>query len=776
MDRVSGQITLRLWLAAAFLMALAAVPVIEAQQVVPQTDLGPSSRVAAVVVVPQQRAFPFQRRATVEITEVKAGCVILDRAATTTLDISLRNTSSRRLEAELLVPVPDGVAVRAITFQGAASEPSARLLPKAEARRLYESIVARARDPALLEFAGYNLIRSSVFPIEARGTQKVRLTYEHVLDGDGNRVDYVLPRSEAIDYRVPWKVSVKIKSKQAISTVYSPSHSIETKRISAKEIAVRTTAAAESEPGAFRLSYLLKGEGVTASLFAYPDPKLGGGYFLLLAGSPAKDAGGEDIKREVILVLDRSGSMNGEKLEQVREAARQIVAGLEEGETFNILAYNEAVQAFSKEPVPKNSANEKKARQFIDGIRASGGTNIHDALVEALRQKPSGDRLPLILFLTDGIPTIGQTSELAIREIAIKGNPHRRRVFTFGVGVDVNTPLLERIAWVTRATATFILPKEDVEVKVAQVFKKLQGPTLASPSLTVIDAAGKTVPRVQDLMPSQIPDLFDGDQLVVLGVYKGEKPLRFVLTGNHRGKERTFQFSFELTGATTRNAFVPRLWASRRIGYLEDGIRDLGATRTGTAPLTSTTDPRLKELVDEVVRLSMEFGILSEYTAFLALEGTDLTQKDKVLFEANRNFVRRSLRTRSGTASANQDINRVYQKSQSVLNARNSYWNDKLERVAVARVQQISGKTFFRRHGRWVDSLLVEKETAPPKRVIEFGSDAFRELLRRLIKEGRQGCVSLRGTVLLEVDGEAVLVKPPADGGAPAAAGGTESP
>jgi Ca-activated chloride channel homolog len=288
-------------------------------QVTVNTHVTVSGRpLAANVIVPQSRAFAWDRHAPVQITEVAVGVVILEQVATTTMDISLSNPGSARTEGELLVPVPEGAAVRGFTFQGGGAEPTAKLLRKEEARRIYDSIVAKSRDPALLEFVGCNLIRSSVFPIDARGTQKVRLTYEHLLAADGNRVDYVLPRSESLQYSVPWKVSVQIRSKRPVSTVYSPSHALETGRKGPNEVTVRIADSASREPGAFRLSYLLEAGAVTASLLAYPDPKTGGGYFLLLAGLPAGSSTAATastapaIKREVTLVIDHSGSMNGE--------------------------------------------------------------------------------------------------------------------------------------------------------------------------------------------------------------------------------------------------------------------------------------------------------------------------------------------------------------------------------------------------------------------------------------------------------------------------------
>jgi Ca-activated chloride channel family protein len=662
--------------------------------------------------------------------------------------------------------VPDGAAVRGFTFQGAGKEPTAEVLPKNDAKATYEAIVAKIRDPALLEFVGYNLIRTSVFPVEPHGTQKVRLTYEHLLTADGNRVDYFLPRSEAIDYQVPWKVSVSIKSKTPIATVYSPSHEIEADRTDRQVVNVRTTAAATTTPGPFRLSYLLEQEGVTASLLAYPDPKAGGGYFLLLAGLPAAPSSVQSqpkIKREVTVVIDRSGSMHGEKIRQVQEAAAQVLAGLEDGEAFNIIAYNQDVELYSPRPVLRGEETMRSADAYVKQIRPTGGTNIHDALVKALEQKPCEGMLPIVLFLTDGLPTIGQTSETAIRSVADRNNPYSRRIFTFGVGVDVNTPLLQSLAAKTRATATIVLPKEDVEVKVAEVFKRLAGPVLAAPELSAVGADGKPDPgRVADVIPNRLPDLFEGDQLVVLGRYVRSEPLAFQMTGNYRGRKRTFEFSFTTDKATTRNGFVPRLWASRQIGVLVDAIRQSGANgapaQTGSA---APFDPKVKELIDEVVRLSTEFGILTEYTAFLAKEGTDLTQRVQVLQEAVWNFDNRAIRVRSGIDSANQEMNSISQQRQYRLNYRNDYFDANLNRVSISNVQQVNDLAFYRRGDRWVDSRIVAQSAMKPPRVIAFGSEEFNQLVARLAEQGRQGSVSLRGDTLLVVDGEPVLVKQP---------------
>jgi len=739
---------------------------------------------AANVIVPQSRSFissggavgiahtAMDRRNTnIEITGVEAAVVVMEQTATTTIDIALKNLTNARQEAEVLLPVPPGAVVRSFTFEGAGAEPSAELLPKDAAKSAYESIVAKVKDPALLEFAGYNLIRSSVFPLDPNGTQKVRLTYESLLGADGNRVDYELPRSESVDYAVPWKFTMKIKAKKPVVTVYSPTHTLDIVRPSRASgssddkdsiVSVRLAGGAATQPGPIRVSYLVEGDGVSASLFAYPDGAKGG-YFLLLAGVPAPAPDKKtSIKREVTIVFDHSGSMRGEKLDQAREAARQVIAGLEEGESFNLILFSDSVESFAPAPVTKTAETAKKADEYLKAIVARGGTNIHDALLEALRAKPAEGTLPIVLFMTDGLPTVGQTAESAIRDVAAKSNPHNRRIFTFGVGTDVNAPLLDKVATDTRALATFVLPKEDVEVKVGQVFKRLVGPVVADPEVAVIDADGKpALGRTTDVLPTKVPDLFAGDQLVLVGRYTGDESLSFRLTGNYLGKPRTFKFSFDLSTATTRNAFVPRLWASRKIAVLTDAITDMGAK----SPATAAADPRFKELVSEIVRISTEFGILTEYTAFLAKTGTDLTKKDQVLAEAGRNFDTRAVQTRSGMGGVNQAFNGGNMRAQTQLNIDNGYYDQNMQRVSITNVQQVNDRAFYQQGNRWVDSRLVGDEKAQtPATTIVFGSDEFKALVTRLAKENRAGSMSLKGEILLDVDGKSVLIKAPAEG------------
>jgi Ca-activated chloride channel family protein len=279
---------------------------------------------------------------------------------------------------------------------------------------------------------------------------------------------------------------------------------------------------------------------------------------------------------------------------------------------------------------------------------------------------------------------------------------------------------------------------------------------LAGPRLNVLDGEGGTAGRrLTELEPGVLPDLFSGDQLVLLGRYSGGGPLNLRLSGNFRGRQQEFDFTFDLARADIRHPYVPRLWAARRIAVLSEAVRDLGA---GDSPGHSETC--LRELVDEIVRLSTEFGVLTEYTSFLAREGTDLDRRDALVSEAVGVFQKRALGSRSGAGSASQDMNLRAQKGGAVANMRNSFLDEKLQRVEVSGVQQVADRAYYRRGGRWVDSRLTSQGAMPePAEVIEMGSAEHRELVVRLTERGINAAASLPGEVLIEMDGRAVLVK-----------------
>jgi len=795
------------------------------------TIIVPQGRTVVILPEPRHRV-PSQQ--PIQLTTVNTQVTITDQVASTTMVMTVLNPGGGQQEAQILLPVPEGCTVRSFQLDSLGSEPNAKLLPKEEARRIYNSIVQKSRDPALLEFVGYSLIKSSVFPVTPGGTQTVRLTYDHLLISDngktGERIDYVLPRSESLaSTGVAWTASVDITSKRPISTVYSPSHELQMDRRDPNHISVKTIGSA-AQPGSFRLSYLLQpaDSEVSATVMLYPDAEVNGGkggYFLLLTGLPAKPADADQqMKREVTIVIDRSGSMRGPKIEQAREAALQVVEGLRTGESFNIIDFSDSINSFADKPIVKNEETIVKARSYIKNIQPNGGTNINDALTEALRPDPTPGTLPVVLFLTDGLPTVGQTSESAIRDAAKKMNKAERRIFTFGVGYDVNAPLLTGIAKNTRATSTFVLPEENVEVKVGQVYRRLSGPILASPKLSAIVKGGDVITRpIREVQPSNLNDQFEGDQMVILGQYLDGTAEKLVVEGNFLGKQRSFEFAFDAAKSTTKNSFVPRLWASRKIASLIEEIRQSNAD--AGLPTVGAPDAAKKELIDEIVRLSTKWGILTEYTAFLAIEPGMVTAAvdgvpsaqpaaaglriasggrgaggggggparaaepastssalnidelkaakrqsasapAKPKAEAQKDAVGYVLQSRAGNdrggkTAVNQEVNLAEMQTLACVNSTNGFYTKDMQRVEVTSVCQVHDQTLFLRNNRWVDARILDKEAEAPEKTVEYGTPEYDAILDDLVTKDQQGLLALGGDCYLQYKGQRVLVKAP---------------
>lgn len=690
------------------------------------------------------------RSLPIRIESVDVVVAVDGQSAVTTMELVLSNPNRRQQEAEVLLPVPMGAALRSFELDGVEGHLPGKLLPREEARRIYDSIVRRVEDPGLLEFAADGLLRSSVFPVPANGKAAVTITYEQWLPRDGNRVDYVLPRSEALEYEIPWSFSLRWNAEDGVDGIFSPTHEFESETNPDGSVTLRAKGNLQS--GAIRISALLSDAStpdLTASIFTYPEKSGEDGYFLLVLQAPSAPPKAS-IPREITFVFDRSGSMAGEKIEQTRAAALQVLETLNPGDVFNFITYNEGVRSLFPGPAQVNSDTLREAREFIQTARVSGGTNINEALQSALAGQPDPARFPAILFLTDGIPTIGETREHAIIEALEKHNTGKRRIFSFGVGLDLNTPLLARIAEETGGKDSIILPGQDVELPVAGLARRLQGVLAVDPALRFSAPS-----RVDDILPRRVPDLFAGDQVLVLGRYRGDAPIDIHLrasAANGEQQDWAIRGTLDPAKATTAHAFVPRLWATRKIAVLTSALRDLGAN-SNQLP----NDPRTQELVSEIVRLSLAHGILTEYTAFLAAEEAPVNAAAPAnQNEARRRLESRALQVRAGSEAVNQELNLREQRDSAVVKKNNSRYDAALGRATESRVQQIADKSFLLRNGVWQDS---ESESPATAQDIHIGTSEFDALVDRLVASHRQGILSLPGEVVFSEGGQTYRIR-----------------
>ncbi len=547
-----------------------------------------------------------------KIKELSVQARITDQVARVQVSQSFVNTGSQQMEVQFLFPLPYDGAIDKLTLLVDGKEFPGKLMAAKEARAVYEAIVRSNKDPALLEWMGMGLFQTSVFPVPPGQERKVTLNYNQLLRKDRGLTDFMFPLStakytshavEKVDFQISIESAIDIKN------VYSPTHTIDIKRADAKHAVVTYSRTNEVPTSDFRLMFDVDKGAVGASVISYKPKEGEDGYFLLLASPQVKAPDAERPKKTVIFVVDRSGSMSGKKFEQARLALKFVLNNLREGDLFNIVAYDGNVESFRPELERYNDETRKAAIGYVEGLYPGGGTNIHGALTSALNQLKDNSRPNYVLFLTDGLPTIGVTNEGQIAAASKEANKVRARILSFGVGYDVNSRLLDRISRDGFGLSEYVRPDEDIEAHVSTVYGNISAPVLTDVAVNFeLDGLKpEDGPPVNRVYPKGNFDLFEGQQLVVVGRYRKPGAAKVVIKGRVGSSEQKFDFPANLIEKSHDESyvFVERLWAMRRIGEIIDQL-DLSGQNA--------------ELVKELVELSTKHGILTPYTSFLADE------------------------------------------------------------------------------------------------------------------------------------------------------------
>src|SRR6184192_3444787 len=542
--------------------------------------------------------FPF---AALEVTSHQVNVKIDGQVAITSIDQEFDNPNDQRLEGFYMFPVPKGAHIDKFTMEIGGKMVDAELLPADKARQIYEDIVRKMRDPALLEYAGRDLFKVRIFPIEPRSRKPIKVSYTELLRSDAGTVTYSYPLSTEKFSAQPIQslsVKVEVKTEQPLASIYSPSHKVEIKRDAANRAVIGYESKDETPDTDFQLVYNSEARDVGLSLITHK-PAGEDGYFLLLA-APTLAKETKLAPKDVVLVVDTSGSMAGAKLQQAKKALEFCVENLNGEDRFEVVRFSTEAEPLFGKLVDADSEHRKRASNFIADLKPIGGTAIADALQTALKARTEkSDRPFVVIFLTDGLPTVGtRNPDEIVAEVKKAGDA---RIFSFGIGSDVNTQLLDQIAEGTRAFSQYVLANEDLEVKVSNFYTRIKEPVLTNVRLEF----GGGV-RTSKLYPAQLPDLFKGDQLVVTGRYTGSGEVEAKLTGIANGREQIFTYKVKFNDSS--NDYVARLWATRRVGFLLDEIRLHGETN---------------ELRDEATDLARRYGIVTPYTAYLIVEDED---------------------------------------------------------------------------------------------------------------------------------------------------------
>ena len=561
--------------------------------------INPNALFARGILIPEDK-----RIAPLILVKQIVDFKIEDQIAETMVEQVFYNHSDRPLEATYIFPVPKGASVNKFTMWVDGKETKGELLEADKAREIYTSIVRRIQDPGLLEYMENNLLRMRVFPVPARGNQRVSVSYTSVVPKEGDLMEFVFPlKGEMRSNQVAQEFSLSgtIKSQHGIANTYSPTHDINTQRKSDKEVSLSLNKAGLMGDKDFQLFYSFSDKAVGMSMLTHRPIASEEGYFSLMINPSMKGNKAKPMPRDFVFVMDTSGSMRGPKMEQAKKALKYCINSLGENDHFSMLNFATSISLFRDEFVPANEEFKNIGRKWIEGLDSTGGTAIRDALLAALEIRGNDASRPfVIVFFTDGMPTIGETNpEKITRDVLAKIKPNTR-IFTFGVGDDVNATMLDMLAEKTKAATTYVRPAEDIEIKSSAMVSKISNPVLVNLSLTFSPDI-----QVLDIYPTSLPDIFEGSQLMVFGKYKGKGGSAIKLRGDLANEKKEFVYEYNFPEKTSDSkSFVEQLWARRKVGFLLDQIRANGEKG---------------ELVDEVTKLAKKYGITTPYTSYLVV-------------------------------------------------------------------------------------------------------------------------------------------------------------
>lgn len=551
---------------------------------------------------------------TYKIEAIEVDAELSDQVAKVQVTQKFRNTGSQPMEVAFVFPLPYDAAVEQLTLLVDGKEFAGQMLPADEARATYEAIVRRNEDPALLEWVGHGLFRTSVFPVPAGAERTVTLRYSQLCKQSQGLTDFTFPLSTAKYTSEPvdlLSLRMTIESQTPISNLYSPSHTLKVERPNDRRAVVTYEAKNTLPARDFRLLLDTTGTELGANLVSYRPNNDEPGYFLLLASPKLPEPEDKPGAKTVLFVVDRSGSMSGEKIEQAKGALRFVLNNMREGDTFNIVAYDTKVESFRPELQKVSDESRAAALAYVDSLYAGGSTNIDGALKRAFSMLDDSSRPTYVIFLTDGLPTAGEQTEAGIVANTKSANKVRARLFTFGVGYDVNSRLLDKLCQANYGQGEFVRPDENIEASVARLYNRIGSPVLTDVALSIdVDDDDSASSGISGVYPQGVFDLFAGEQVVLVGRYSRHGSAKITLSGALAGEQKSYDFPANLVSESPdeTNAFIGRLWATRRVGEIIDQI-DLNGKN--------------QELIDELVGLATKHGIVTQYTSFLADETAD---------------------------------------------------------------------------------------------------------------------------------------------------------
>lgn len=702
----------------------------------------PAAADGIIIVEPPPEIPPIRLDEALTIKYHRVTVDIKDQVATTRVDQVFINENSWTAEGTYVFPLPDGAAVSEFIMWVDGTPVTGEILEADEARRIYNDIVSRMRDPALLEYVGRDMLKASIFPIPPGEERRIELEYSQVLPMDNGLVHYVYPLStERFSARPLEEVTIRVEveSQDPIKAVYSPSHQVYIERDGDYRALVGLEQFDVRPDKDFELYYTVSPQDVALNLLSCKEPGEDG-FFLLLVAPKVEADPDEAPAKDVILVLDVSGSMEGEKLDQAKDAALFILEHLNPNDRFDIVAFSTGLRTFAGRM--ESAARWEEAAAFVGRLEALGGTDINRALLEAVGTADK-ERPTMLIFLTDGLATEGVYETPAILDNVRAAAGRNVRLFSFGVGDDVDTDLLDALALNHGGTSAYVRPGQRLDEEVSAFYAKVSTPVLADIELGFGDI------MVEQLFPQPMPDLFAGTQLVLVGRYRNGGPSTITLSGTVDGEPVSFSYRDHVfqSWSDDARAFIPRLWATRAIGHYLTQIRLHGEN---------------SEWVETIVNLSIRYGIITPYTSFLIDEDDIFTEtgRQNIADETEAEMLEDAAAPSYGAAAvdkaAEEGEMRWAEAPQSLPTI------DAMSPDGTEVIKHAGSKTFVLRDGVWVDTTF-DPTTMEPVQVGFLTDDYFDlvaavPLLGDYFALGQQVTAVHDGTAYKVVDGEGEAV------------------
>ena len=660
------------------------------------------------------------------IASIKIDTKIQSQVATTHVEQVFRNETDLTLEGTYFFPIPESASIAEFAIWDGDRRLVGEVRSREEARRIYDEIVRRQRDPGLLEYAGKDLFQASIFPILPHSDKKLEITYTQVVRAESGTVAYRYPLGTGRQLTSIGSVAgrVEVESKDPLRNVYSPTHVIDVKRTNDRHSVVSFETERGKELQDFQLFYTISKEDFGLTLLTHREPGRDG-YFLLMISPKDNWSEQEYTAKDVVFVVDTSGSMaEAGKMEKARGALLYGIRILRPQDRFNVISFAGEEHLMEPDLIPADEKGRERGEAFVKALKPVGGTNINQSLLASLRQFKDGDRPKLLIFMTDGLPTVDETNITKIVDNVHRASKPGIRMFTFGVGYDVNTALLDKIASDNGGVADYVEPKEDLEVKVSNFFTKVNYPVLTDLSLDLGEV------KTDLTYPRSIPDVFRGSQVTLIGRYSNSSNLeaiRLKLSGKVANSPKTYTYdNLRFPLRQEDNDYLPRLWATRRVGWLMEQVR---------------TNGEQKELRDEIVDLGTRYGIVTPYTSYLALENQQTTSLVTMSPAIARPVKRGAADTSGGFGIMNapkaaQTVTITSGEEAVKLSKREREQKEVLrvkDENDDSPIQRIGGKTFYLQNGVWTDSEF-KSDSKLPEIKLAFGSDAYFELLKQKSK------------------------------------------